>query len=154
MNKPIQDKSVSTEIITTKGYNIDKKKHNYKLSKEDEHDIIINYYLDRHLYNIDNICNRYNISRQTIYNLINKYKNSKDNIIDKCVNRTRQNFNKKTALIIDKALENINKQLESNPDIAVNQLATLVGILKDKENLDLGKSTSNNAFNINIKIDK
>lgn len=143
---------LSNETITTE--NKLSNKHNYKLSKEDEYDILINYYLDRHLYNIDNIASKYNLSRQSIYNIVSKYKNKKNNIIDECVNKTRQNFNKKTSLIINKALENIYKQLEDNPDIAVNQLATLVGILKDKENIELGKATSNNAFNINIKIDK
>ena len=156
MNKPIQSKSeVKSELITTQVNNdIKKHKHNYKLSKEDEYDILINYYLDRHLSNIDSLASKYYITRQQVYNVVNKYKKNNESIIDECVAKTRQNFKKKTSLIINKALENIYNQLEDNPDIAVNQLATLVGILKDKENIELGKATSNSAFNINIKIDK
>lgn len=159
MDKPIQSKSVNKKS-NKEEYSIQVQdntklyKHNYKLSKEDEIDIVTNYYLDRHLTNIDNIASRHNVDRRTVYNIVNKYKKNNEKIIDECVAKTRRNFNKKTTLIINKALQRINEQLENNPDIAINQLATLTGILYDKESLELGKATSNSAFNINIKIDK
>ena len=43
LDKPIQD--VSTEVITTKGYNIDKNKYNYKLTEEDKKAITVRLYV-------------------------------------------------------------------------------------------------------------
>lgn len=158
MKKAVKDSNEDNKDIVVRQYtsmeDTRKYKHNYKLSKDDEIDMITNYYLDRHLTNIDRIASKYNVDRRTVYNIVNKYKKNNEKIIDSVVAKTRQNFNKKTTLIINKALARINQELDDgNKDIALSQLATLTGILYDKEALDMGKATSNSAFSVNIKIE-
>ena len=131
-------------------------KHNYKLTEEDKKLIIIDYTLNRTNDNIYNICNRYNISKQTLYNIINKYtKEERYNLVDKSIKEYRKNFTKKANNIIEKALNRIDNQLNDNDNnINISQLSTMLGILYDKTRLEDNLSTSNNSFNININIDK
>lgn len=149
MDKPIQDNSNVSYQIERKG------KYNYKLSKEDEKAILVDYYISNKKDNIQNICNKYDISRQYIYRIINKYKQQGNlqEITEKIITENRQKFTKQVDAIITKALDKINKQLEDGEDISLSQLATLTGILYDKNALEQGKSTSNQAININVKID-
>lgn len=153
MDKPIQE--VPTEIITTKGYNIDKKKHNYKLSKEDEESILTMYYLNKSTTNLQWISNKYGISVRQIYNIRDKYKKNKDEVIERVIKNTSKNFKKKNQQIMNELQDIMIEKIRTNPeDIALNQLATTFGIIYDKTALEDGRATSNNAFSINIKIDK
>ena len=107
--------------------------------------------------NIDIICSKYNISRAYLYKLINKYKEDKslNKVIDKSIAESRKKFSKKVDAIIDKALTRINDELnDEEKELNISQLTTTLGILYDKNQLEQGKATSNNAFSINIKIDK
>ena len=153
MDKPIQD--VSTEVITTKGYNIDKNKHNYKISEEELNNLLIDYYIDKSNTNIMNICNKYNISKSWFYRLVKQNKNNMNKRVESVIKTNRRNFTKKSEALINKAITRINKELD-NPEAKVDlkQLSILLGTLYDKTALEEGKATSNNAFNINIKIDK
>ena len=56
-------------------------------------------------------------------------------------------------MLIDKLLAKLEDQIESNDDINISQITTSLGILYDKQALAEGTSTSNQAVNINIKID-
>ena len=127
-------------------------KHNYKLTLEDQKDICANYLFGRA--NPKVFVDKYNISEQTYYNVINKHKKDNFALLDEHINELRHNFTKKTSMIISKALNRIEEQIDSGEPIDLNKLATITGILYDKEALELGKATSNSAFNINIKIDK
>ena len=73
-------------------------------------------------------------------------------MINKDINEARQNFTKKSEIIIDKALNTINKNID-NGDINNKDLITITGILYDKTRLENNLSTSNNSININIKIE-
>ncbi len=129
-------------------------KHNYKLSDNDKKLIIIDYMLNRTNSNIANICLKYNISKQTLYNIINKYsKEELNEIVDTSIKEYRKNFTKKANNLINKALDKLNTQIEEE-GVNINQLTTMVGILYDKTRLEENLSTSNNCFNININIDK
>ena len=144
----LKDETIKAELIP-------KNKHNYKLSEEEVNNILIDYYIDKSNTNVMNICNKHNISKQWLYQLVKKNKNSLDKRVEKVINRNRQNFTKKSEALINKALTRLNKELEDeSKDININQLSTMLGILYDKTALEQGKATSNNAFNINIKIDK
>ena len=125
-------------------------KHNYKLSQEDKQQITLEYYLNRKKENIEDLCNRYNISRQTIYNIIRDKKNQKQ--VDKYINECRSNFTKKTSILIDKAIDRLNDKIEDN-DVNTKDLVTAIGVLYDKNRLENNQSTSNNSININIKIE-
>lgn len=127
-------------------------RHNYKISKFDEKDICINYLLSKN--SREAMLKKYNISKRAYYDIINKNKENGFKLIDKDITELRQNFTKQTTLLMNKAIDKLNKQLESDDNVNLSQLATVLGILYDKEALELGKSTSNQAFNINIKIDK
>lgn len=131
-------------------------KHNYKLSDNDKRLIIIDYTLNRTNDNIFNICNRYNISKQTLYNIINKYtKEERYNLVDTSIKEYRKNFTKKANNLIEKALNKLDNQLNNEEEsVNINQLTTMIGILYDKTRLEDNLSTSNNSFNININIDK
>ena len=129
-------------------------KHNYKLSEEDKHNIVLEYTLNRNKTTIDNICKKYEISKQAMYNVINSYTTKQKNeIVEDSIKEYRRNFTKTANLIINKALNKINNQLESEKDINLNQLSTTIGILYDKTRLEDNLSTSNNSININIKIE-
>ena len=129
-------------------------KHNYKLSDEDKKNIVLEYTLNRNKTTIDSICKKYNISEQTIYNVLNKYtQKEKNQIVNESITEYRKNFSKNANLIISKALSRLNEEIENAENINLNQLSTTIGILYDKTRLEDNLSTSNNSININIKIE-
>lgn len=142
---PIQKIATKQELIKS-----NKNKHNYKLTQEDIKDIMLYYYLDNRKQTRQEILDKYNISKQTYYNIIKDKKNIE--LINKDITEARQNFTKKSEIIIDKALNTINKNID-NGDINNKDLITITGILYDKTRLENNLSTSNNSININIKIE-
>lgn len=137
-------------------YQIINNKHNYKLTEEDRHNIILDYTLNHTKDNILSICSRYDISKRTLYDILHKYDDKqKEEIVNNSIKQYKRNFTKRTEHIISKALnrleEEINKQ---DNEINISQLTTAIGILYDKNRLENNLSTSNNSFNININIDK
>lgn len=143
---------MKSDIVKTKQEIIkaSKTKHNYKLTQEDIKQIMLYYYLDNRKQTRQEILDKYNISKQTYYNIIKDKKNIE--LINKDINEARQNFTKKSEIIIDKALNTINKNID-NGDINNKDLITITGILYDKTRLENNLSTSNNSININIKIE-
>ena len=131
------------------------KKHNYKLTAENKKDIITNYLLDRSNGNVATICNKYNIDRRTIYYLLDKTsEEEKQELINESIKEFRNNFTKKTTLIIEKMLDRITMQLDNTDEkIQLSQIVTSLGILYDKMRLNENQSTSNTSVSINIKID-
>lgn len=136
-------------------YNITPK-HNYKLSEEDRKLIVLDYTLNHTNDNIYNICNRYSISKRTLYDILHKYtQKEKNEIIEESIKSYKRNFTKRTTHLINKALDKLEQQLEQdNDNINLSQLSTTIGILYDKSRLEENLSTSNQSFNININIDK
>ena len=133
---------------------INKAKHSNKLNEEDKRNIIKEYLLDRSIENQSSICNKYNITRQTIWKLsktINE--EQKNQIISESIKEYSKEFTKKASVIIDKILDRINKELETTDKIQLSQLTTSLGILYDKTRLNENLSTSNSSININIKIE-
>ena len=126
-------------------------KHNYKLTQEDIKDIMLYYYLDNTKQTRQDILDKYNISKQTYYNIIKDKKNKE--LIDKDITAARQNFTRKSEIIIDKALNKINKNID-NDNVNNKDLITTLGILYDKTRLEQNLSTSNNSININLKIER
>ena len=66
----------------------------------------------------------------------------------------QQEFSVKATKIIDKALNRIDRELEMQDTIPVNQLSTVVGTLFDKVRLDRGESTSNENQTIKIAFNE
>lgn len=129
-------------------------KHNYKLSEEDKKSIVLEYTLNRNKTTIQSICKKYDITEQTVYNVLKNYnQKEKNEIVNQSIKEYRANFSKNANLIINKALQKINNQLEDSDNININQLSTTIGILYDKTRLEDNLSTSNNSININIKIE-
>lgn len=126
-------------------------KYNYKLSEEDKHNIILEYTFNRRKENIKDICKRYDISERTLYNIINNPKYQKQ--VEKSIKEYSSMFSKKTKVLIDKALNQLNDKI-NNGEISARDLTILTGTLYDKSRLEDNLSTSNNSFNININIDK
>jgi len=143
----LKDETIKAELIPSK-------KHNYKLSKEDEETILTMYYLNKSTNTLQWLSNKYNISIKTIYNIRDKYKKNKSEIIEKVINKTTKNFNKRNQQLMNELQEALIERIRTDKDIPLNQLATAFGIIYDKNALETGKATSNNAFNINIHVDK
>lgn len=127
------------------------KKHNYKLSEEDKQQIVVEYYLNRRKENIESICNRFDISTRTLYSLVSS-KNGKE-ILERHILSSKKNFSKKLDLILDKAINGLNNQLDTE-DIKALDYAKILGITYDKSRLENNLSTSNQSININISIEK
>ena len=133
---------------------LNREKHSNKLNEEDKRNLIKEYLLDRSIENQTSICNKYNITRQTIWKLsktINE--EQKNQIISESIKEYNKEFTKKASVIIDKILDRINKELETTDKIQLSQLTTSLGILYDKTRLNENLSTSNSSININIKIE-
>lgn len=138
------------EEITTNQSLVRNNKHNYKLSEEDKQHITLEYYLNRQSANVLDICSKYNISTRRLYQIVKdeKYQKELNNYITECKN----NFSKKTTMIIDKAINQLNEKIEDG-DANIKDLTTTIGILYDKNRLEQNLSTSNNSISINIKVE-
>lgn len=141
----------NTENITSNQSLVKKNKYNYKLTEEDKQHITLEYYLNRQTSNVEDICSKYNISTRRLYQIVKdeKYKKELNDYITECKN----NFSKKTTMIIDKAINQLNEKIEDG-DANIKDLTTTIGILYDKNRLEQNLSTSNNSININLKIEK
>lgn len=130
---------------------MERNKHNYKLTEEDKNTIIVEYCLNRRKENAIQLCNKYGISQTTLYNLVRSKKG--EEILEKHITESKKNFSKKLDLILDKAIEGLDKQLK-NEDIKAIDYAKILGIIYDKSRLENNLSTSNNAITIKIKVEK
>lgn len=122
-----------------------------KLSDEQRRDIITKYKLDNSKSNINKICNDYGITRQYIFKLA-KSDTAKE--LEKSINESKQQFTKRVDKIIIQILDRIEQEVLEGDKITLSQLSTTLGILYDKSRLENNLSTSNNAININIKVEK
>lgn len=130
-------------------------KHSNKLTEYDKKAILVEYMFNKSNASIASICKQYSITKQTIYNIVNKYnEDEKNQIVSECIKEQRKDFTKKANVIINKMLDKLNTMLDNNENINVSQLTTSMGILYDKTRLEDNLSTSNNSISINIKIDK
>ena len=126
------------------------KKQCYKLTKEDKKAIMLAYKLDNSKENIQALCNKYNITRQTVWNI----SKSKDQEIEKSIIEYQQSFTKKANKIIDALLDRVWEQATNKEEkIQLSQIVTSIGILYDKTRLNENLSTNNTSLNINIKIE-
>ena len=146
MQKTIKEIQTTQEITNSK-----KNKYNYKLTDEDKQIITLDYYLNRSSQNIEDLCTRYNISKRTLYNVINNSKNQKE--VNKYIAECRNNFTKKTTILIDKAIEKLNGKIDED-NATIKDLVTAIGVLYDKNRLENNLSTNNSSININLKIEK
>jgi hypothetical protein len=130
---------------------MNREKHNYKLTSDDKKTITLDYYLNRTNTNINNICDKYSISKRTLYNIVNDDKYKKE--LNEYITASKNNFTKKTTILIDKALNNLNDKITSG-EASAKDLITAVGVLYDKNRLENNLSTNNSSININIKVEK
>lgn len=120
-----------------------------KLTDEQRKEILLSYKLDNSKNNISKLCNDYNITKQTIFNIAKS-----DITLDKSIIESQSNFTKRANEIIAKAFDRLEDKLKDDDKATISQLATLIGILYDKSRLENNLSTSNNSININIKVEK
>lgn len=122
-----------------------------KLSEEQRKEIITKYKLDNSKSNISKLCKDYDITKQYIFKLA-KSDAAKD--IEKSITESKQQFTKRVDKIIIQILDRIEQEVLEGDKITLSQLSTTLGILYDKSRLENNLSTSNNAININIKVEK
>ena len=121
------------EIQKTEQALVKRNKHNYKLTDEDKQSITLEYYLNRSNENIQDICNRYSITKQTIYNIVKDEKYQKQ--LERHIKETRQNFSKKTSILIDKAIDKLQNKIDTE-EVNNKDLITAIGVLYDKNRLE------------------
>ena len=117
-----------------------------KLTEEQRKEIVISHYLDSKPHN-EELRKKYGLSIQGFYNVINHKKS------EQYINEYKGMLSKKFEDIIEKALVKLKDKVESE-DIKPLDLVKIIGILYDKSRLENNLSTSNNAININIKVEK
>lgn len=122
-----------------------------KLTEEQRKEILLSYKLDNSKANISKLCTDYNITRQTIFNIA---KSNLNNEIEKDITEAKSNFTKRANEIIKLLLDKIEEKALNDDKTTLSQLSTTLGILYDKSRLENNLSTSNNAININIKVEK
>ena len=122
-----------------------------KLNNEQRKEIITKYKLDNSKSNINKICSDYGITRQYIFKLA-KSETAKE--LEKSITESKQQFTKRVDKIIIQILDRIEREVQEGDKITLSQLSTTLGILYDKSRLENNLSTSNNAININIKVEK
>ena len=133
---------------------INKDKINHKLTQEDKKDIITQYMLDNSIENQELLCNKYNITRQTIWKLSKTIsEDKKQELVNESIKDMQRLFTKKSSIILNRLLDRINQELNNQDKIQLNQLTTSYGILYDKMRLNENLSTSNNSIKIDIKIE-
>lgn len=122
-----------------------------KLTEEQRKEIITSYKLDNSKANILDICNKYNISKQYVFKLA-KSQAAKE--VDNDIIEAKGQFTKRANEIIKLLLDKIEEKALNDDRTTLSQLSTTLGILYDKSRLENNLSTSNNAININIKVEK
>lgn len=125
-----------------------------KLTNDDRKAILLEYQCNHTNESIQAICQKYNISKRAMYDVINKYDDkTKAMILTDSIKDYSSNFTKKANEIIATMLDRIEKEVKSDDKIQLSQLVTSLGILYDKLRLNENQSTSNSSININIKIE-
>lgn len=127
-----------------------RKKYN-RLSEDKAKEVIALYKLDNSKNNIKKICNDYNITKQTIFNLA---KRDVSNSIEKSITGNSSDFTKRLEELIDLTMGRIEQELKEGEKITLSQLSTTLGILYDKSRLEKNLSTNNSSINIKIEIEK
>lgn len=122
-----------------------------KLTEEQRKEVITSYKLDNSKANILDICNKYNISKQYVFKLA-KSQAAKE--VDNDIIEAKGQFTKRANEIIKLLLDKIEEKALNDDKTTLSQLSTTLGILYDKSRLENNLSTSNNAININIKVEK
>ena len=122
-----------------------------KLTKEQKEELILDYTLDNSKKNAKRLIDKYGISERRLYQII---KENKTKELEKSITDKSTNFSKKANKIIALVFDRLEEELKTNDKITLAQLSTTLGILYDKSRLENNLSTSNNAVEINIKIEK
>lgn len=122
-----------------------------KLTEEQRQEIILSCKIDNSKLNIERVANEYNISTRYIYKLL---KNNINEDIEKSIISSKKEFSKRANEIIKLLLDKIEEKALNDDKTTLSQLSTTLGILYDKSRLEQNLSTSNNAVNINIKVEK
>ena len=122
-----------------------------KLTKEQREELKLEYKLDNSKSNIQRLVDKYGITNRRLFQIVKEdfSEDSKQSIIE-----NTSDFTKRANEIIKLALDRIEKEIINGDKITLSQLSTTLGILYDKSRLENNLSTSNNAININIKVEK
>lgn len=88
------------------------------------------------------------IPLNTVYDTVERNIN-KPEFVDLQI-KTRKKFSKKFENILDKAINRLDKELDEQTTIPVNQLSTVIGTIYDKNRLEQGESTENTKQTITI----
>ena len=120
---------------------------NVKVNDNQRKEIVLGHYLDNSNANIQYLMNKYNLSKQGLYNIINS-KNSK-----KYINEYQPNLTENLQRIINKGIKRLEDAVDAE-DIKPLDLAKIIGIVYDKMRLENDLSTENKSININISIEK
>ena len=123
----------------------------HKLTEQEKKEVITSYKLDNSKANIAKICNDYNITKQTIFNVA-KSDVAKD--VEKCILESQNDFTKRLEELMQLTMDRLEQELLNGEKMTLSQLSTTLGILYDKSRLEKNLSTNNSSINIKIEIEK
>lgn len=122
-----------------------------KLTNKQREELKLEYKLDNSKTNMQRLINKYGITKRRLFQIVKEdfSEDSKQSITE-----NTSDFTKRANEIIKLALDRIEKEIQEGDKVTLSQLSTTLGILYDKSRLENNLSTSNNAININIKVEK
>lgn len=100
--------------------------------------------------NYSETARRLNMPYETVEDLVKRHINDEE--FAKLHQLTKEEFITKANRIIDKAMNRIEKELEDNEKIPLNQLATTLGIITDKKNIAETGGTITETPSVQINI--
>lgn len=89
------------------------------------------------------------VPASTVEKIVKEHLNDKE-FVELWVKK-REDFSTKADIIIQKAMDRLIRELDSDKEIPVNQLTTAIGTMYDKKTLDIN-GIDNNTPNVQINI--
>lgn len=100
--------------------------------------------------NYKDTADKLGVSPNTVKKIILDEKDHNADNFAKLCNKKKEKFSKRADKVIDKALDRLEKELENQESIPINNLTTVIGTLFDKKRLADGETTQNNSITIKM----
>ncbi len=118
-----------------------------QLEMLDIYKIMLCYYTTR---NYSEVERRLGVPRKTVEKIYNEHKDDEE--FKKLCQQKKEEFVEKANRIIDKTMNRIEQELDSDTKIPLNQLATTLGITIDKKTLVENGTLTNETPIVNVNI--
>ena len=118
-----------------------------KLDNQTIYNIMVSYFDTR---NYSQTGRDLDIPQQTVEKIVKEHINDEE--FRKLWEKKKEEFAMKADIIIYKAMDRLNKELDSEKEIPINQLTTAIGTLYDKKVIAQNGGISNETPSVQINI--